>query len=476
MISMAALAWTGIMIIAGVVLRAKVPFLRNNLVPASVIGGVIGLIVMNLGFITDCTVGEFGDIVNLLWIFTFANMGVTLAAKKETVKTEDGQSFRQKLANSQFSGICGMGFIWVIPYAFSGLIGFLVLQVIGKYFGMPAIHGLQLPFAFAQGPGQSVNYGGMMEANGVADAVQVGVTFAAMGFLVAFLIGVPYAKKGIKKGLAPYSGKIGESMLKGLYEPDEQEFYGKQTTHPGNVDTLAFHVALVGIAWVGGMYIGKLWALVPGYIGTLFSGFLYLNSMLCGYVIRWIIGKLGLSKYLDRGTQIHLSGFCIDMMVTSAFMAISLEVVGKWLVPILILVLITTVFTYIITRYFGERMGGKYGFERSLGVWGAMTGTNATGQALVRMVDPDRKTTVLEEMGPMNVINVPACYVVMPAVIAYSAGEISTTALFVSLIGVGVAFMAAMLVTGVWGKKTYDYRKGELYYSLDDETEQKAAQ
>ena len=32
MISMAALAWTGIMIIAGVVLRAKVPFLRNNLV------------------------------------------------------------------------------------------------------------------------------------------------------------------------------------------------------------------------------------------------------------------------------------------------------------------------------------------------------------------------------------------------------------------------------------------------------------
>ena len=104
MISMAALAWTGIMIIAGVVLRAKVPFLRNNLVPASVIGGVIGFIVMNLGFITDCTVGEFGDIANLLWIFTFANMGVTLAAKKETVKTADGQSFRQKLANSQFSG------------------------------------------------------------------------------------------------------------------------------------------------------------------------------------------------------------------------------------------------------------------------------------------------------------------------------------------------------------------------------------
>lgn len=465
---MTALAWTGVMIMVGVILRAKVKFLRNNLVPASVIGGVIGFIVMNLGWIPDGVASEFGDIANLLWIFTFANMGVTLAAKKEKNKQASG-TFKERLANSQFSGICGMGFIWVIPYAFTGLLGFGLLLLIGQYFGMPAIHGLQIPFAFAQGPGQSVNYGGMLEANGVVDAVQVGITFAAMGFLVAFLIGVPYARKGIKKGLAPFSGEISPSMLKGIYEPEEQESLGNQTTHPGNIDTLAFHVALVGMAWVAGVLVGKLLGLVPGYIGTLFSGFLYLNSMLSGYVIRYFIGKLGLSKYLDRGTQIHISGFCIDMMVTSAFMAISLKVIGKWMVPILGVVLITTIFSYLVTIYFSERIGGKHGFERSLGVWGAMTGTNATGQALVRMVDPDRKTSVLEEMGPMNVVNLPAVYIVMPAIIAYSANELSLGMVFVALGGVGIAFMIAMVVTGVWGKKTYDYKKGELYYQLDDE-------
>ena len=42
MISMDALAWTGLFIIVGVVLSAKVTFLKNNLVPASVIGGVLG--------------------------------------------------------------------------------------------------------------------------------------------------------------------------------------------------------------------------------------------------------------------------------------------------------------------------------------------------------------------------------------------------------------------------------------------------
>lgn len=36
------------------------------------------------------------------------------------------------------------------------------------------------------------------------------------------------------------------------------------------------------------------------------------------------------------------------------------------------------------------------GFERTVAIWGTLTGTNATGQALCRMVDPNRKTTVLE--------------------------------------------------------------------------------
>lgn len=111
MINMTALAWTGVMIMIGVILRAKVKFLRDNLVPASVIGGVIGFIVMNLGWIPDGVASEFGDIANLLWIFTFANMGVTLAAKKET-KVKSTGTFKEKLANSQFSGIMGMGFIW----------------------------------------------------------------------------------------------------------------------------------------------------------------------------------------------------------------------------------------------------------------------------------------------------------------------------------------------------------------------------
>ena len=257
-------------------------------------------------------------------------------------------------------------------------------------------------------------------------------------------------------------------MLKGLYEPEEQQSYGKETTHPGNVDTLAFHFSLVGIAWVIGLYLCSLCGKLPGFAGEILSGFQYLYAMLAAYLIRWIIYKMGLDKYLDRGTQVRISGFCIDMMVTSAFMAISLAVIGSWIIPILIVVVVSTLFTYVTTRYFGERFGGKHGFERTVAIWGVLTGTNATGQALCRMVDPDRKTSVLEELGPINAINVPACYVVMPSIIAYAAGKMSFAAMAAALIGTTVVFLIAMLVTGTWGKKTYDYRKGELYYKVDD--------
>ena len=202
-------------IVVGVILRAKIPILRNNLVPASVIGGVLGFLIMQTGMIQNASAGDFSGIAGTLWSFSFANMGLTLMASKKNaapVKT----SLKEKLANSQFSGICGMGFFWVIPYALTGLLGYGVLKLIGGAFGMDAVYGLQVPFGFAQGPGQSVTYGTMMENSGVVNAVQVGVTFAACGFLVAFMIGVPWVRKGIQRGLAPYAGEMKNGMLKGI--------------------------------------------------------------------------------------------------------------------------------------------------------------------------------------------------------------------------------------------------------------------
>ena len=45
-------SWIGIMLLVGMVCRAKIPLLSIILMPASVIGGMIGFILMNLGVLS----------------------------------------------------------------------------------------------------------------------------------------------------------------------------------------------------------------------------------------------------------------------------------------------------------------------------------------------------------------------------------------------------------------------------------------
>ena len=48
MTAMVTFSWIGIMLLVGVVLRAVIKPLGNILMPASVIGGIVGLIMMNI--------------------------------------------------------------------------------------------------------------------------------------------------------------------------------------------------------------------------------------------------------------------------------------------------------------------------------------------------------------------------------------------------------------------------------------------
>ena len=64
MISMNALAWTGVFIVIGVVLRAAVPFLRTIWFPQASLEVVIGFIVIQTGVIYNATVDDFSNIAD----------------------------------------------------------------------------------------------------------------------------------------------------------------------------------------------------------------------------------------------------------------------------------------------------------------------------------------------------------------------------------------------------------------------------
>lgn len=435
----------------GTFLRAKVPFFRNMIVPASVIAGLLGLVFMNVVPATGLDIGTdgkmFTDIVNHLFTISFIAISLTGSG-------DQGEG----TAKNIFKGALGMGMVWNLLYALTPLLGMLLIKVFGASFGMDPIYGSLIPFAFAQGPGQAASYGALYESYGWENAAMVAVTFAAIGFVVAFAVGVPAAKLGMARGLAKNSAPLDEVTLRGYMKPEEQtSTASKDTTCNSNIETLSFHFAVIGMCYVLAVIVAKVLSYIPG-LGTSLSGMMFMNGMIAAYIVKAVMNKLKIGYLLDDVLLSKLTGWTTDYLVVGAFMAVSFSVIGSWMTPILVESAVITVVTAVVCFYFGQRIGGDNDFERTLGLYGTSTGTVPTGIALVRIVDPNFKTNTAVELGLTNLIMMASTPVVI-IMMLYAQGDLSENITMIGLAVCCVLYLVILKVTKVWGKKSFAWKK-----------------
>lgn len=458
MVIMIAFGWASVMLLIGVLLRAKVKLLQNMLVPAGVIAGVLGLILLNtldaFNISIGADVGDFNQIVNQVFIVSFISLTLMEQPKNKDVVDENGNRVKSSKAKSVIRGGLFIGLVWTLLYALTPLVSTLIALVCGEKYDMAPIYGMLIQFAFCQGPGQSSTYGGIIESYGWENAVMMALTFSSIGFLMAYVVGIPVAKYAIKRKIAKYSDKIDDISLRGFYKPEEQtEMCKKNTTVNSNIETLAMHFAVIGVCYLLAVGISKIFALLPGYLGPSLSSLMFLNGMYAAYIVKFIMKKLNIMYFLDCTTQNKITGFAADYLVVCAFMSVSLKMVSKWTVPIIIMALISTVVTVVVCFYFGERFGTSYDIERTLGYYGMAVGTAPSGISLIRIVDPDFKTGAAEELGASNpfcnIFNIPVYLLIL----GYAAGNFSLNMTMAGLFGLTIVFLVALKLTGCWGKK-----------------------
>lgn len=413
---MLAFGWASVMLCIGVFLRAKISILRNMLVPASVIAGALGCIFMNEITQARINIGidtnMYSDIVNHLFTISFISISLTTTPKSKDGHTKD-----------MWKGIIGLGIVWCFLYALTPIIGMCVASVFGS--GMNCIYGMLIPFAFCQGPGQAASYGTIFEQFGWENSVMVAITFSAIGFVSAFLLGIPAARLGVKKGLAKHCGKINDTVLKGYLKKDEQiELMVKDTTCNSNIETLTFHFAIIGVCYLLAVGISKILAFLPGFLGTSMGGMMFMNGMYAAYIVRMFMKYLHLDFLLENTLQSKITGWTADYLVVCAFMAVSVNVIKKWIVPILAICIVVTIVTFFVCLYFGQRFGGFNDFERTLGLYGTCTGTVPSGIAIVRIVDPDFKTTTSIELGACNLVMMASTPVYL-IILAFASGTLN---------------------------------------------------
>ncbi|WP_372680347.1 hypothetical protein [Desulfosarcina sp.] len=392
-------AFLSVLLLMGVGLRARVGFFQHFLVPSCLIGGVLGLVFMYTGVLglETATIEAFAyHFFNI----SFISVGLT---------RDDNASERQ--ANKQMiKGPAWMALMQGLTFPMQAVLGGSMVILLG-WFGVQLFptFGFLVPLGFNEGPGQALSIGKVWEGVGFADAATIGLTFAAVGYFFAFFVGVPLVNRGIRRGRATYGPRqLPRDFITGiLNRQGAAESAGRLTIHSGNADTLAFQSALVGGVY-GITYgiIQFLGSFLPADVAGMLWGFFFFFGLGVALVVKWAMQRLKIQRLADAGVQRRITGFSVDFLIVATVAAIELKIVWDYLLPIGLIALVNGIMTTVLVVYFGRRLSA-YSLERTVAIYGVVTGTVSCGLLLLRIVDPDFKTPVAYEIAVMNVFSLP---------------------------------------------------------------------
>lgn len=260
--------------------------------------------------------------------------------------------------------------------------------------------GFMLMLGFSQGPGQALAFGSAWENLGMEHGAQIGLTFAALGFATCVLVGVPLVAYGRKRGWVDAPG-FGERTHE--REPEA----APEPTHPmgesvppeavGAMDPLTRQIVAVGsvyaltfvVTWLTTRWLPQGHPLVATA-----WGFHFLVGSAIAIGTRRVADRVAPHHGLDDRLLARISVTAVDFTTAAALSAIELDVVGRWLVPILLMSLAGAVVTLVVCVWLARRAFPEAPFAHALVLFGTATGTLPTGFALLRMVDPELRGPV----------------------------------------------------------------------------------
>ncbi|MFZ0450272.1 MAG: hypothetical protein WAL98_13620 [Desulfatiglandaceae bacterium] len=435
-----------IMLLAGVLLRAGIPFFQRFLFPSCLIGGVLGLIFVNTGVVRFSPEALEAFAYHLFNI-SFISVGLTRDREGDKGAGRSKEVMRGSLWMALTQGV---------TFPLQAVIGGLAVLLF-SVFGVQlfSTFGFLVPLGFNEGPGQALSFGKVWETAGFNHAATLGLGFAAMGYFFAFFVGVPLVNHWIRKGSAAGGGgDLPRDFLTGVTaRGQERETAGELTLHSGNVDTLAFQMAMVGLVYVLTYFFVKgLGTLLAPDVGKMLWGFFFFFGLGVALLLRWVMGKLGLDYLLDPGIQRRVTGWSVDFLIVSTVAAIQVLVVWTYIVPFLTASLVSGVLTTLLVLFLGKRLP-SYNLERTVAIYGTVTGTVSCGLLLLRIADPDFRTPVALEIALMNVITVPivgGCTVLVNGPLWWHWSVAFTVLVFAAIM---IAALAAIRALGLWTRK-----------------------
>lgn len=377
----------GLIILANV-LRRKVTFIRNSLMPTAVLAGFILLILRTTGIVTMSM-----DFLEALTYHMLALGFIALTLRSPENQTEDGAIIGSK-----------SGALIVSTYLVQAIAG-LVVSLALAYTIKPDFFkasGILLPMAYGQGPGQANNVGSSYEALGMTGGQSFGLSLAAAGFLCACIVGVIYLNILNRKNIITRIRKkdsVSGSVTVEIFQDNDEIPIAE------SIDKLSIQAAIIALLYLltylltAGI-VALLEMIAPGLAKTLSPllwGFNFIVGSVVAIACRSLFNglkkaKLMKRKYLNNYLLNRLSGLAFDIMIVAGIASIDIkELSGNWL-PFILMAIIGGVVTFIYLKFMCKRLYKGYEHEGFFSMFGMLTGTLSSGVLLLREIDPDMKT------------------------------------------------------------------------------------
>ena len=379
-----------LLLVLGKALRVRFAFLQRLYLPSSVIGGLVGLVVVTaLGArapaeVTDGMRKIPGFMINVIFATIF--LGAVTPKMKDVVR----------LAFPQL--VLGQILAWGQYVVGLGLAGFVFVRL----FGVPAMFGNLLEIGFEGGHG---TVGGMAEsftAYGWEEGIALGYTVATVGMIVGIVFGMAIVNWALKRGyvreVRTFESRAPHER-RGIHRSEARPSAGLQTVCCDSIDSLAWHVAIVGLACLIGWGLRQL---IP------VKGFpLFPLCMIGGILMQAAARRLKVDLLVDRVQMERLSGAALDFLVVSAIATIQLKVVAANWQPLVILLAAGTAWSAWAVLYVSPRIFRDAWVERGIAEFGQASGVTATGLMLLRTVDPENRTPAAMSFGYKQLLHEP---------------------------------------------------------------------
>lgn len=442
---LAALLAACALLAVGAALRMTVKPLRVLYLPASVVAGLLGFILVQwltrvpaAGALTTAISQEWSGWPGPLVAVVFAAL---------LMERSEGGGLTAALRRGARSGL--LAWIIILGQVAIGALVYLTL-VAPAYAGVPATFSQLLEVSWAGGHGTSAGMAQVFAAQDWSAGKDVAFFLATFGLVYGVVSGLVLVNLAIRRGwvakLPPEETGDAASAAASA---------APRASYRDAIAPLTLQVVFLGLAFLVGFGLHQVLLLLarmvlgpddPAIKGQAIDAVgnlpLFLFTLLAGGLVRWALGRLKLGHLVEVTQLRGLVGVAMDFLIVAAIATLRMEALSAFFLPIAALIVGAGVWSTFCLLVLSPRLLPRaYWFELGLLNYGFSTANTPQGFMLLRIIDPDLRSGAAEDYAVAAPLSAP-----------FVGGGIITFVVFPLLLGQwGAAAMAGVCMVGILG-------------------------